>query len=99
MSEATSGSPRHVAVGGTGRSGTNLLKQILSEHSQVHTLPFEHRFVIDPGGVIDFYHGFADSWSPFVADRKLRDLEREKSTVSTSAPRKAHQLRSPDAEH
>ena len=86
MSEATSGSPRHVAVGGTGRSGTNLLKQILSEHSQVHTLPFEHRFVIDPGGVIDFYHGFADSWSPFVADRKLRDLERYLLRLARRSP-------------
>jgi len=61
-------------IGGTGRCGTNILKKIFSFHSKVCTLPFEYRFIIDPDGIIDFYNNIAYSWSPYIADVKLRRL-------------------------
>jgi hypothetical protein len=62
-------------ISGTGRSGTNITKAIFAKHSKVATLPFEYRIIIDPGGIIDFYHSFTKSWSPFAADKKIRELE------------------------
>lgn len=65
-----------IMISGTGRSGTNVLKEIFSKHSKVCTLPFEYRFIIDPGGIIDFYNSFSSTWSPFIADKKIKDLEK-----------------------
>jgi len=65
-----------IMISGTGRSGTNILKEIFSKHSKVCTLPFEYRFIIDPGGIIDFYNSFSSIWSPFIADKKIKDLEK-----------------------
>lgn len=62
-----------VYISGTGRSGTNLMKEILGSHSQVATLPFEHRYTIDPHGLVDYYKNI-DNWSPYLAESKLRSL-------------------------
>jgi len=62
-------------ISGTGRSGTNITKAIFARHSKVATLPFEYRIMIDPEGVIDFYNSFSKSWSPFAADKKIKNLE------------------------
>ena len=35
-----------IFIGGSGRSGTNILRNLLSKHSQVGSLPFEYRFII-----------------------------------------------------
>ena len=47
-----------IFIGGSGRSGTNILRKLLSKHSQVASLPFEHRFIIDPDGIIDFFYNW-----------------------------------------
>jgi hypothetical protein len=78
----TSETLRIVFIGGTGRCGTNILKKIFSKHSQVATLPFEHRFLIDPDGIIDFYSTFPQSWSPFLADKRLSRLKHLLDEVS-----------------
>lgn len=62
-----------VYVSGTGRSGTNIVKEILGKHSQIATLPFEHRFTIDPHGLVDYYRNM-ENWSPYMADSKLKEL-------------------------
>ncbi len=62
-------------IGGTGRSGTNITKNLLSEHSQIATLPFEHRVTIDPGGIVDFYNSYFHNWTPFYADAKLKEFQ------------------------
>ena len=62
-------------IGGSGRCGTNLTKNILSKHSDVYSLPFEFRFIIDPEGIIDFYNSFSTTWSPFFADKKINNLK------------------------
>ncbi|MGD8778940.1 MAG: sulfotransferase [Ignavibacteria bacterium] len=63
-----------VLIGGTGRSGSNITKQVLSKHSKIATLPYEHRFTIDPNGILDFYNTIKFSWSPYICHKKLRDL-------------------------
>ena len=63
-------------ISGTGRSGTNITKAIFAKHSRVAALPFEYRIVVDPGGILDFYHSFVHAWSPFVADKKIKELEK-----------------------
>lgn len=69
-------------IGGTGRSGTNILREMLGRHSQVATLPFEYRFIIDPDGIIDFYRTYTSIWSPYIADRKIKRLEQFLSDLS-----------------
>lgn len=64
-----------IFITGSGRSGTNIFKEILSKNSQVATLPFEHRFTVDPRGLLDFYHTFPSYWTPYWADWKIKDLE------------------------
>lgn len=63
-----------ILIGGSGRSGTNILKKILGTHSEIATLPFEHRFTIDPRGVVNFIRTYPASWSPFWPDYKINDL-------------------------
>ncbi len=65
---------QYVLIGGTGRSGTNITRHILSNHSQVASFPFEYRFIIDPDGIIDFYNSFSTTWSPFNSDVKIKRL-------------------------
>ena len=64
-----------VFITGTGRSGTNVTKAIFARHSKCATLPFEYRFSIDPGGVVDFFNQYSSNWSPFMADKRLRSFE------------------------
>ena len=64
-----------VFIGGTGRCGTNIMKEILTLHPKVASHPFEYRFIIDPDGVIDFYTTALNCWSPYLIDQKLRRLE------------------------
>lgn len=61
-------------VSGTGRSGTNVTKKIFAQHSDVATLPFEYRFIIDPRGVIDFYNSYPQIWSPYWPDARIKDF-------------------------
>ena len=73
-----------IFCGGTGRCGTNVLKRVFARHPDVYALPFEVRFLLDPGGIIDFYTSYSTSWSPFLSDDRIRrlrsllaDVERE----------------------
>jgi hypothetical protein len=66
-----------IFIGGTGRSGTTILKRILSCHSTVVSLPVELRVIVDPGGALDLIAALSDRWSPYNADaaiQRFRDL-------------------------
>ncbi|MFW6025196.1 MAG: sulfotransferase family protein [Candidatus Woesearchaeota archaeon] len=61
-------------IGGSGRSGTNIMKELLSLNSKSKTLPFEHRFTIDPKGIVDCYNSLLYTWSPYFTDAKIEEL-------------------------
>jgi hypothetical protein len=46
-----------VFVGGTGRSGTHVVANILGHHSSLHMVPIECRFHCNPGGLADVVDG------------------------------------------
>ena len=63
--------PRTVLIGGTGRSGTNLVKNVLAAHARCCALPFESRFVTDPDGTVPTLALLQHSWSPFTGASAL----------------------------
>lgn len=71
-----------IYITGTGRSGSNVLKEIFALHPDVATLPFEHRFTVDPGGIFDYYSSL-ETWSPYMADHRLNRLSGYLMSLST----------------
>ena len=55
-----------ILIGGTGRCGTNLLKNILMTNDSFYGLSFESRLFIDPDGLCSFYRNLEQFESPFV---------------------------------
>lgn len=64
-----------VFEGGTGRCGTTILKKVLGAHREMTALPFRHRFIIDPDGLVDFMSAAKYCWSPYAMNARLRRLE------------------------
>jgi hypothetical protein len=67
-------SPSPVFVAGTGRSGTSRIADIIGEHPQIHRIPMETRFLIDPGGLRDLADALTGRYDPFVGEDALRRL-------------------------
>ena len=65
-----------IFVGGTGRSGTWLLYNILGCHEAVHTFPAEMRFLVDPDGLMDLVDALSSQYSPVRAREALFRFER-----------------------
>ena len=63
-------------IGGTGRSGTTLLYELLRGHSEVHAFTAEMRFIIDPHGVEDLFQSLTSRFSTVVATEALRQFEK-----------------------
>lgn len=63
---------KSIFIGGTGRTGTNLVKEILSTSPENASLPFETRFVTDPDGVVPTALLLKSVWSPFIAEKALK---------------------------
>ncbi|MFD7409828.1 sulfotransferase family protein [Streptomyces sp. NPDC059866] len=66
--------PSPIFVAGTGRSGTSQLANILGEHPQIHRIPIETRFIVDPGGLRDLADALTIRYDPYVGDDALRRL-------------------------
>lgn len=79
-----------VFIGGVGRSGTSITRELLGTKDDALVFPFEYRFIIDPDGIVDFINSSCASWSPFIYDKNLRRLE--KFLMNLSKPRKAKLL-------
>ncbi|MFT5125174.1 MAG: hypothetical protein ACI9TH_002237 [Kiritimatiellia bacterium] len=62
-------------IGGSGRSGTTILRKVFSKHAAFSEVP-EFRFLVDPDGLVDFYDTLKHGWSPYLFDVKLRRLEK-----------------------
>lgn len=65
-----------VFIGGTGRSGTTVLRQILAQHSCIAAMPYELRLIVDPGGVLDLISALSERWSPYSADIAIHQFRR-----------------------
>lgn len=72
-------------VGGSGRSGTTLLRRLLGRHPAVFEAP-EWRLPVDPDGLVDFYASVTGAWTPLVFDRRYRALERLLRQVGPKSP-------------
>ena len=55
-------------IGGTGRSGTTILKKIFSNNNQILVCKDELRFIVDPYGILDLYNALTLRWDPYNAD-------------------------------
>jgi hypothetical protein len=66
--------PSPIFVAGTGRSGTSQLADIVGEHPQIHRIPIETRFIVDPGGLRDLADALTIRYDPIVGEDALRRL-------------------------
>lgn len=62
-------------IGGSGRSGTTILREVLSNHPEASGM-LEFRITVDPDGLVDFYTSLAQNWNPYLFDVKLNRLEK-----------------------
>ena len=72
-------------IGGSGRCGTSIIRTILSRHSEVATLPIEHRLTVDPDGIFDFFRNYSTGWSPYYADVKITRLKKFLGELSSTS--------------
>jgi hypothetical protein len=67
---------RRIFIGGTGRSGTSILKKALGSHRDIHDFPKELRFIVDPDGLMDLVDALTVRYSPTQARETLHKFER-----------------------
>ena len=60
-----------IFIGGTGRSGTTILKKVLIAHSKIFAVQDEIRVIVDPDGALGLIDALSDRWSPYNADTAL----------------------------
>ena len=73
-------------IGGTGRSGTTVLKKTFDQHPDVFCPGQEIRIINDPDGLIDFYNSMISGWSYFSFDKKIRRLDSFLSKAGSIRP-------------
>jgi hypothetical protein len=79
-----------ILVGGTGRSGTTVLRTVLTKSKHIVAMPFELRIVVDPGGVLDLVRNLSDRWSPYNADMAVHRFRRMmRQCAHTTMPARA----------
>lgn len=74
-----------VFIGGTGRSGTTVVKRSLVSRSEFVGFRSEMRIIVDPDGVLDLINSLDKQWSPYKGDialKRFRRLLRKARTTS-----------------
>ena len=69
-----------ILISGSGRSGTTILKSILSAHEAVASMP-EWFGLIGPDGPLDYYVSMKSAWSPHLSHIRLQRLQSYLSAV------------------
>ena len=64
-----------IFIGGTGRSGTSILKKVLMQHPNVVGINGELRILTDPGGALDLINSLSRDWTPYKADYALQKFQ------------------------
>lgn len=77
-----------IFVGGTGRSGTTVFCDALGRHRELYSIPFETRFIVDPGGLHHLVDALTDRYDPMVSRHALVAFDRlmRKWLVAPEAP-------------
>ncbi len=81
---------RPIFLGGTGRSGTTLLYEVLGRHRDVHAFPIEMRLLVDPDGALDLVDNLTESFSPVRAREALYRFERLLTVYFTTPKREPY---------
>ena len=61
-----------IFIGGTGSSGTRVIRDILLTHSSTYGINEEIRFICDPDGLLDLIDCYTNNWTPYNAEIALR---------------------------
>ncbi len=61
-----------VFIGGTGSSGTRVIRDMLLKHHNTYGIDEEIRFICDPDGLLDLIDSFTNKWSPYDGEIALR---------------------------
>lgn len=81
---------KQIFIGGTGRSGTSILKRLIACHPSVASLQGELRLIVDPGGALDLATKLSVQWSPYDGDSAIKQFRRiVKLAEHTSLPERA----------
>ena len=64
-----------IFIGGTGRSGTTILYDILGRHPKIYGLKDEIRFIIDYNGLINLVDALTINYSPAQGGRAIVEVE------------------------
>jgi hypothetical protein len=64
-------SKQFIFIGGTGRSGTGILSEILGSSSKIYRMPFELRLQVDPDGLMDLKYALTKNWDIYHANVAL----------------------------
>ncbi len=68
--------PKRLFIGGTGRSGTSVLYKLLGQNRDIHSFPWEMRFIIDPDGILDMVNNLGENFTSVGAREALFRFER-----------------------
>jgi len=64
-----------IFLGGTGRSGTTILRDILLQSESIVGCSNELRFTVDPNGILDLYDALSTNWDPYRADTAILQFD------------------------